>query len=730
MTRPAAVGEELVRTKLVAPTLPGPFVTRSRLHHALDAAVDGQHRLVLVSAPAGSGKSTLLAGWLAERSEPVAWLQVEASDADAARFWSYVLAALGQVQSNLEESLRPLVASAGGDATPLVSALANALGAMTQHLVLVVDDYHLIDNDQVHAAVERLIELSPAQLTVVIATRVDPPFRLGQLRVRNQLTEIRASDLRFDQHDARPLLGGRATEAADVVRALVDRTEGWAAGLVLAGVSMESADSIEDFIEGFQGNDQLIMEYLSDELLAAMAETDRQRMVETSVLERLTGPLVDAVSGTGGGGAWLRRTAAANQLLIGLDRSGTWYRYHHLLRDLLRLEAASVLGDRVAELHLAAANWHFEHGSLHDAVEHYLAGGDLDAAADLIADNATQLLNGGQLYTVLRYLDRVGDVIEQHSGCCIVRGWTTFFAGRFAEAEEWLDRARQLDVDGVDAGLIAALTTMIHVANGNVASGLEVATASPEPSDPSHAMTNGGVLVWAGHFDEARPHLQRAAEMAALESGPDDFAASVTPVFEAIIEIESANPSAADRIARAALAYAEEQGTARAAQMALAHSVKARTTTDTDEALDAVRRGVKLARRSPENIMLAYALVSAADVLRRHDDPEAAVFLREARTIVDRCPDPGIVGLYLARIEARQGIEVAAPKTSELVEGLTDREYAVLRLLPSRLSQRDIASELFVSLNTVKTHCRAIYRKLGVGDRKTAVQAARDLELL
>ena len=240
-------------------------------------------------------------------------------------------------------------------------------------------------------------------------------------------------------------------------------------------------------------------------------------------------------------------------------------------------------------------------------------------------------------------------------------------------------------------------------------------------------MVLGGVRVMAGRFDDARPFLAQANEMAA--SRPDYFVAAVTPVFEAIAEIESGRPDTAREFATASIAFADEHHIGQAAQMALAHSVVARTTDEPDQAMSAARRGVQLARRSPENVMLAYALASAADVAFEHDHDDAGSLLAEARSIVDRCVDPGIAGRYLARVEARHG-RADRPPNRGLVDELTDRELAVLRYLPSKLSQREIAGELYVSLNTVKTHCRAIYRKLRVDGRKPAVQAAREHGLL
>lgn len=717
--------DSFVATKLCRPTAPERFVRRARLAERLDAGVDRGHGLLLVCAPAGSGKSTLLAGWVDVRTQPTAWVQIEPSDSDPVRFWSYVAAALDPIVPGIADDARPAIRS-GLDAA--VSTLVNRLAATGQRVVVVLDDYHLVDNTDIHDSVERFVQLRPSNVTVVVSTRVDPPFRLGRLRVRDQITEIRAADLRFASDEAVGLLGTAGRLSGDAVRHLCDRTEGWAAGLVLAGLSLQLTDDPDAFVEAFRGDDQLVVDYLSDELLAGLSPDDRARLLETSILGRMSGPLVDAVCGTEGSAEWLRRTAAVNQLLIGLDRTGTWYRYHHLLRDLLRFEAEREIPERVRSLHAAAGRWHEEHGDLHTAVEHLLDADEMVAAADLVAMGAKKLLNDGHSYTVLHYLDRLGDLCEEHEGAAIVKAWVTFVTGRFAESDKFLEIARRLDVDGIDTGLIDGLAMMSNLARGDTGRALAVADTTPAPVESTHTMVLGAVNLWAGRFDTARTLLAMADEQAIAE--PHDFAASVAPGFEAVAELESANPVAARRRALDAVAYAGEHGIARAPQMSLAHGVLARTADDPAEAVTAARHGVELARRAPELLMLGYTLASAGDVLVAHGDEHGHELLREARVVVDRCPDPGIVGRSLDRVESRHGRAAPAPSVAELVEDLTDRELGVLRYLPSELSQREIASELFVSLNTVKTHCKAIYRKLGVPGRKAAVQAARDLGLL
>jgi LuxR family maltose regulon positive regulatory protein len=618
--------------------------------------------------------------------------------------------------------------SIGDGLDAAVSGVVNQIAEHDGDVVLVVDDYHLVTNDDVHRSVEQLISLKPANLTIVVSTRVDPPFRLGRLRVRDQLTEVRAEDLRFDNEEATWLLDADATGLRpDAVSLLRERTEGWAAGLVLAGLSLRDGTDVDEFVEAFHGDDHLVADYLTDEFLDSVDAAQRQRLLDVSILERLSGPLINEVCDVDDGTEWLAGLAASNQLVIALDRTGTWFRFHHLLRDLLRAELERTSPERSAALHAAAGRWYREEGDLVPAIEHLLRADLRTEAADLVADNATQLLNIGRTYTVTRYIERLGDMVETHEGLAIVHGWVSFVSGRFAEAERALATAARLDTAGVDAGLILSLSAMIHLAKGDVAAGLDEVERQAPTTEPTHPMVLGGVRVMGGRFDEARPFLAQANEMAA--SRPDYFVAAVAPTFEAIAELEIGRVDAARDLAASSIEFADEHRIGEAPQLALAHSVLARTTDDADTALPAALRGVQLARRSPENVMLTYALASAADVAFDQGHPDADALIAEARAIVDRCVDPGIAGRYLARVESRHG-RADRPQADGLVEELTERELAVLRYLPSQLSQREIANELYVSLNTVKTHCRAIYRKLGVEGRQPAVQAARDHDLL
>jgi LuxR family transcriptional regulator, maltose regulon positive regulatory protein len=725
----------LAATKLGPPVPPGRLVRRSRLDDALDAAVAGGTRLVLVSAPAGSGKSTLLASWAAGRAEAVAWLQVEDSDSDPARFWTFLTEAIGRVRRVSAASLRTAISGSRGDDLVVVPALVNELAARAEPLVVVIDDYHLIDNVDVHRGMERLIELGPPQISVVVAARIDPPFRLGRLRVRGQLAEVRAADLRFDADEASSLLAGAgwSLERA-TVEELCGRTEGWAAGLVLAGLSLARADDPSQFVAGFGGDDQLVVEYLRDELLATVSADDRRRLLETSILEQLSGALVDAVTATAGGAVWLQGTAAANQLLIGLDRTGTWFRYHQLLRDLLRLEAARAFPDRLGELHARAAAWFEAQRDHRHAISHRLAAGDAAAAARLMGVYGFELMGRGQVETLRRLLEQLGPAAETRTSCALLSGWCEFIGGRYSLADRWLHTALAVAPDGFDETWTTSLRINLALARGDVATGLRaarhvLAADQLEGYAADLATAVGAAHAWAGQADQARRALDLAAEKAEADDAPS--ARILALVYRAIVELDDGPRREAHAAAARAVDTARRFGLSAYHGVAPAYAIRARSALDPEDAQVDAQLALESARRASTPLVLGYVLAVCGDTLIDLGDANGRPLLDEARSILGRCPDPGIAGRYLARSDARHGTrQTPHGGDTDLVEPLTDRELAVLRYLPTTMSQRDIASELYVSLNTVKTHCQAIYRKLRVSDRRAAVQTARDLHLL
>ena len=726
----------LAATKLRPPTLPNNLVQRSRLDDVLNAGIESRARLLLVSAPAGSGKSTLLASWLAGRSESTAWLQAEEGDDDPARFWAYLTEAIGQARPSVRTAVKPVILDSSGDHDTVVSTLVTALAGLSDPLVVVIDDYHLISNDVVHHGMERLIELCPEHVTIVVSTRFDPPFRLGRLRVRSHLIEIRSDGLRFAATEAASLLesGKQALSSGDV-ELLSGRTEGWAAGLVLAGLSLGQSSDVAKFIQEFHGDDQLVVDYLSDEFLAGVSDEHRQLLLETSILEQLSGPLINAVSGSTSGKRWLSETAATNQLVISLDRTGEWFRYHHLFRDLLRVEASDTIRERLPDLHRRAAEWFESEGDAHRAVFHWLGSGDRSEAARIMFSYGPQLIAENQITTLRRILEDLGDVAHGDTACALLWGWCEFIGGRYAAAEEWVAVTHDVAPDGFDRTITAPLRMNIFLGRGDVNSALAIARELADPDrfesltteQANVAAVTGGVLMWAGQSDDARSVLRIAVQK--TEHTNNKSVHVLALIYLAIVEFDAGNSAAARAAAVTAIATADDLGIASYHRLGPAYAIRAHTASGT-VALADVRRAVESVRQTTGDLALAYVLTICGDVLAELGDPEGSDLLAEARRVVDRCPDPGIVARFLDRTESRHSIAAAPVAVPAIVEQLTERETAVLRYLPTALSQREIAGELFVSANTVKTHCSAIYRKLAVSSRKAAVQAARDLRLL
>jgi len=397
----------LLATKLHVPRPQPGFVPRPRLVEALGEGL--ARGRVLVCAPAGFGKTALLAGWARGGGWPVAWLGLDGGDSDPARFWRYVVAALDRARPGLAGRVGPLL----GPPSPrsfvgLVTALVNELAADRgpDGVVLVLDDYHLADSGPVHESVAFLLENLPPGLAVVVSGRAEPPLPLARLRAHGQLAELRAAELRFTGEEAAALLGEAAGPGlpGTAVAALVARTEGWAAGLQLAGLSLRGHADPAGFAAAFSGSHRFVLDYLADEVLAGQPGPVRAFLLETSVLERLSGELCDAVTGRPGSQAMLENIERAGLFLVPLDEARGWWRYHHLFAGLLRARLQAGQPGRVPGLHRAAAAWCDDHHLADDAVRHALAAGDTAGAARLVERNVEDLLGRSEGATLRRWL--------------------------------------------------------------------------------------------------------------------------------------------------------------------------------------------------------------------------------------------------------------------------------------------------------------------------------------
>ncbi len=362
-------------------------VARPRLDERLNAALCSW--LTVLSAPAGFGKTTLLTEWLATfgpGAPAVAWVSLDERDNDAALFWTYVVTAIGRAVEDVGGAALGLLDASPPATEAALAALLNDLGGLTRDLLLVLDDYHLIEAADVHEEMTFLLAHQPPQLHVVLATRTDPPLPLARMRARGQLSEVRAADLRFTVEESAAYLnksmGFRLSEGD--VTSLDGRTEGWIAALQLAALSMQGRSDVSAFIAGFAGDDRYVVDYLGEEVLARQPPDVRQFLLQTSILERLTGPLCDAVTGRRDSKATLVALERANMFVVPLDDKRQWYRYHHLFADVLRAHLHDEQPERTAELHARASAWFEANGDSSQAVSHALAGGDVDRAADLM----------------------------------------------------------------------------------------------------------------------------------------------------------------------------------------------------------------------------------------------------------------------------------------------------------------------------------------------------------
>ncbi|CUR54797.1 putative ATP-dependent transcriptional regulator, MalT-like, LuxR family [metagenome] len=380
------MAEGLVHTKMVLPRTRAELVNRPRLTQELRRA--GDAALVLVSAPAGFGKTTLVAAAL-DDDTPVAWVSLDARDGDATRFWTYTLHALEAASPGCASVALTLLETANAGFDEVVAGLVNELSVRSDPLTLVWDDYHLADSAEVSESVALLLEHRPAQLHLVISTRADPALPLSRLRARGHLVEFRAADLRFTAEETSLYLNRvhRLGLAAGDVEALESRTEGWAAALQLAAVSLRGREDATAFVASFAGDDRYVVDYLVDEVLDQQPAHLRRFLLDTSVLDRMCGPLCDAVTGPADGmpgSAVLETFERRNLLLVPLDDHRRWYRYHHLFGDVLQARLLAERPEDVASLHGRASGWYDAAGEVEAAVRHAFAADDLDRAADLI----------------------------------------------------------------------------------------------------------------------------------------------------------------------------------------------------------------------------------------------------------------------------------------------------------------------------------------------------------
>ena len=431
--------DALLATKLYMPASRAGQVPRRRLMARLDEGL--ARGLILACAPAGYGKTVLLADWARSGGHPVAWLSLDAGDNDPARFWRHAVAALDRACPGTGGRLAPLLGPpAPASFQGLVTALINDLAA--DEAVVVLDDYHVISSPQVHESVAFLAEHRPAGVCVVLASRSDPPLPLARLRARGQLTEMRVAELRFTPAEAAELLQQAASALPDAsVVALAARTEGWAAGLQLAALSLRGQDDAAAFVAAFTGSHRYVLDYLAEEVLDRQSGQVREFLLETSVLERLSGPLCDAVTGRDGSQVLLEQAEREGLFLVPLDEVRVWWRYHHLFAGLLRARLQEEQPGRAAQLHRNAAAWYAGHELADEAIEHTAAAGEMLWAARIIEQHFDMVYNfRGEVATIHRWLSVLpAEVVRSRPRLLLAQALMAATSGHLEVVEPLLD---------------------------------------------------------------------------------------------------------------------------------------------------------------------------------------------------------------------------------------------------------------------------------------------------
>lgn len=511
----------MLHVKLHIPTPRADMVPRPRLVGLLDKGLRLGGRLSLIAAPPGFGKTTLAAEWLSSdgtacASRKKAWISLDEGDNDPARFFACLVAALEECSAEMGQATRSLL---GSPQMPSVESLAATLitdiFAIPDPFILVLDDCQSLHNAPIHCALAMLLDRQPSVMHIAVVTRVDPPLPLPRLRVRGQLTEIRTEDLRFTREEAEALISrvsGRPPEPGNLT-VLEARTEGWAAGLQLAALSMRNTDDIAAFVDAFGGSNRHILDYLAEEVLSKQTEETRRFLLQTAILDRLCAPLCDAVTGNGDGAEMLRRLETANLFLIPLDDRREWYRYHRLFADYLRTEIPE---EGAGTLHLRAAHWFEAHGLLPEAVTHVLAyavaTGDTEEAVRAIIPAGLRALSEGALVTLLGWLDALPDAAVRANGCLVsYKAWSLIMTGRSEEAESYIRSAEDSlgnDASPLDRGRVLSLRCAVS-GNRDV---LEIAPRALEVLGDADPLSRVGVLFLLGNAQDALGDAKGAEE--------------------------------------------------------------------------------------------------------------------------------------------------------------------------------------------------------------------------
>ena len=735
--------EAPIETKLFPPGARAEWVERSGL---IDELAHTAAKLVLVDAPAGFGKTTLVAQWRSSPAEsrPFAWVSLDRGDGDPGRLWWYVISALTRACPGFdgETILTELRAQAPDFPHAVLPMLANELAALACPVVLVLDDYHMIKERRCHEQIEFLLHHLPPAAQIVLITRADPPLPLARLRAAGDMAEIRARELRFTPEEAAELLhavAGIRLSEPDLGQ-LMERTEGWPAGVYLAAVSLRGHPSPHAFIREFTGNNRFIVDFLAEEVLSRQPAGIQQFLARTSLLARFCAPLCDAVTGTPGAAGIIEVLERENLFLVPLDDNRQWYRYHHLFAQLLRSRLARTEPALMTVLHERASVWHEQAGLAGEAVQHALAAADAARAVGLIARYWHGYVDKGRTATVRGWMEALGDdQIAASPLAAHCAAWAAALSGDWKSAQHWLPVVEAGGHDGPLPDGMRSLESSAALLRASFGfDGLPVmresaalaAKIEDDPASPYYALARGALgfcSYLSGEPAAAVRPLTEAVQSEASLLLVRMYAGAVL----ALVLVEQGRLSRAHEYAQAARNVALTGDLGRLPQTVMAYAATGAVYAAQGQ-FDQARRELEpvLALRRKTSGLGPWSTIVPTIVLARTrlelgDRAGAAELAAEAREVLTALPD-GTEALQARLADLERRISCAAHEAPG-GEPLTEREAAVLHLLGGTLSLREIGSELYVSANTIKTHTQAIYRKLGVSSRHDAVARGKRL---
>lgn len=720
------------------PQRPSALLDRPRLLSKLE---DSSVGLVLLCAPSGYGKSVLIEQWARRDPRPYPTLILDDQHNDPALLVGSIVEALEPIEpvapgvrvalANLEPSMERVV----------LPRLAASIQARQTPFALVLDDFERIDSPLAIAVVTTIIESLPPGSQLVVATRGEPGLPIGRLRVHRQITELGPEDLAMARGECGQLLTALGLDLTPgQVDILHRRTEGWAAAMYLAGLALAGVPDVDEAIARFAGDDRFVVDYIREEFLAPVESSRLEFLRRASVLDRLNGDLCDSVLERRGSGSQLRDLSHSNMLLTPLDRRDEWFRLHPLFRQMLRAELRRSEPEREEGLHRRASDWWVEQGDWDRAIGHAVEGGAVDRAGELLWAGIPELTTRGRNATVVSWLDRLGEqTVASDAALSLTASYTAITQGAGGRTEHWAAVASGLiDREGASekktvltAGLGLIEAALARGGVGAIADHTALAAELLPADSPWMSMCRlieGVGLHLRGFRPEAHEKLADGARRGAV-SAPNVQVLCLSQL--ALLAIEENDWTLAEMLASQARAQLDRSGIGDYPMMALALAVSAVVRSRTgrlEQSAADLRQGRKLLGQLEDFAPWyeAETWIALARAAARLDDaPAATLMLAEASRVLKLTPDAVVLETWIA--ETATSIEVVS---ASAIRDLTPAELRLLQFLPTHLSFPQIAAQVFVSPNTVKTQAQGVYRKLGVSSRREAVEEARAAGLL